>query len=464
MYHINFSTPIAIHFIGIGGISMSGLASILLTEGFTVSGSDAQASALTEELTRQGAVIYYGHQASNLSDQVQAVVYTAAVKEDNVEMQAAKERGIPLLSRAELLGQLMGNYHNAIGVSGTHGKTTTTGMLTEVLLAADTNPTISIGGILPTIGGNIRVGGSDVFVTEACEYTNSFLSFQPNMEIILNIKADHLDFFKDIDDIRHSFHLFAEELGKDGLLVINGDIDNLPAFLEGLDCRIQTFGTVPEDNDYSAADITYDAFGCATFTVLHRTEEGIASLGQITLHVPGIHNVSNALSVVALCRAMGLSMEQIAAGLSAFTGTNRRFQKKGEIGGVTIIDDYAHHPDEIAATLAAAKNYPHRKIWCVFQSHTYTRTKALMDEFAKTLSAADAVVLADIYPARETDTLGISAQDLQEKIAALGTEVYYFPSFDEIENFLLENCINGDLLITMGAGDIVKVGESLLGR
>lgn len=463
MYHIDFSRPISVHFIGIGGISMSGLASILLTEGFTVSGSDAKESPLTQELIRNGATIHYGHDAANVAEGVEAVVYTAAVKEDNPEMQAAMQRGIPMLSRAELLGQLMLNYKTAIGVSGTHGKTTTTGMLTEVLLAADTDPTISIGGILPSIGSNIRIGQSDVFATEACEYTNSFLSFHPTMEIILNIKADHLDFFKDLDDIRHSFHLFAEKLGPEGVLVINGDTEDLDSFLEGLNCKVLTFGEKPEDNDYSAADITYDAFGCASFTALRRTENGVAPLCQISLNVPGIHNVYNSLSVVALCQAMGISAEQIAAGLSAFTGTERRFQKKGEIGGVTIVDDYAHHPDEIAATLSAAKNYPHRKIWCVFQSHTYTRTKALMDEFASSLSAADAVVLADIYPARETDNLGISAETLRDRIAALGTEVYYFPSFDEIENFLLKNCINGDLLITMGAGDIVKVGESLLG-
>lgn len=459
MYQINFSNPISIHFIGIGGISMSGLASILLTEGFTVSGSDAKASPLTDELSAKGAVIYYGHRASNIADSTQAVVYTAAVKEDNIELQTARAKGIPALTRAELLGQLMLNYKTAIGVAGTHGKTTTTGMLSHVLLAAETDPTISIGGILPSIGGNIRVGGSDVFLTEACEYTNSFLSFHPTMEIILNIKADHLDFFKDLDDIRHSFHLFAEKLDQDGLLVINGDTENLSAFLEGLDCNIRTFGADPKANDYSASDITYDAFGCASFTVLEKGQE----LTRITLNVPGIHNVYNALSVVALCRHMELPVAQIQKGLSSFTGTNRRFQKKGEIGGVTIVDDYAHHPDEIAATLAAAKNYPHRKIWCVFQPHTYTRTKALLDDFAKTLAAADAVVLADIYAARETDTLGVSSRDLQEKIQALGTDVYYFPSFDEIENFLLENCINGDLLITMGAGDIVKVGESILG-
>lgn len=459
MYHINFSNPISVHFIGIGGISMSGLASILLTEGFSVSGSDAKASPLTEELTAKGAVIYYGHRASNISQDTQAVVYTAAVKEDNIELQTAKSMGIPVLSRAELLGQLMCNYKTAIGVAGTHGKTTTTAMLTHVLLAADTDPTISIGGILPSIGGNIRVGSSDVFVTEACEYTNSFLSFYPTMEIILNIKADHLDFFKDLDDIRHSFHLFAEKLGKDGLLVINGDTEQLSGFLEGLECQIRTFGTDPNSNDYSAAGISYDSFGCASFTALEKGQE----LTRITMNVPGIHNVYNALSVIALCRYMGIPLLQIQQGLSSFTGTDRRFQKKGVIGGITIVDDYAHHPDEIAATLAAAKNYPHKKIWCVFQSHTYTRTKALMDEFAQSLSAADAVVLADIYPARETDNLGISARDLQEKIQALGTPAYYFPSFDEIENFLLENCINGDLLITMGAGDIVKVGESILG-
>mgnify|MGYP000878948260 FL=1 len=459
MYQIDFNKPEHVHFIGIGGISMSGLAEILMDEGFTVSGSDAHKSELTEHLEAKGAKIFYGQKAENIIDGIHVVVYTAAVHPDNPEFAAAVEKGLPILTRAELLGQMMKNYQYAVGISGTHGKTTTTSMVTEILLAADADPTISVGGILNSIGGNIRVGGSELFVTEACEYTNSFLSFFPNREVILNIEADHLDFFKDIDDIRHSFRLFAQKLDEKGLLIINRDIKNYEEISGGLPCRVVTFGHSSE-SDYSAADITYDTFARPTFTL---TEQG-KKAGTITLGVPGEHNVYNALAAIATAKALGIPDAAIAEGLLHFTGTDRRFEKKGELNGITIIDDYAHHPQEIAATLKAAHNYPHKKLWCVFQPHTYTRTKAFLDEFAEALSAADAVVLADIYAARETDTLGISSADIASRIEKLGTEVHYFPTFEEIEAFLLKNCSTGDLLITMGAGDIVKVGEKLLNK
>ncbi|HIS56035.1 MAG: UDP-N-acetylmuramate--L-alanine ligase [Lachnospiraceae bacterium] len=465
MYQINFNQPCNIYFIGIGGISMSGLAEILLQEGFSVSGSDAKESPLTRHLAAKGAKIYCGQKYEHITDDLDAVVYTAAIHPDNPEYQAASDKQIPLLSRAELLGQMMANYRVSIGIAGTHGKTTTTSMVTQILLETELDPTISVGGIMPAIGGNIRVGASDVFVTEACEYTNSFLSFCPNMEIILNIEADHLDFFKDIEDIRHSFRLYMEKLDENGTLIINGDIRDVDALTSGLLCRVIKVGTSSETNDYSPAAIQFDDLACASFSLVHTKEDHTTEiLGSVSLAVPGIHNVSNALAAIALCLQLQIPLDTICRGLSKFKGTNRRFEKKGEIGGVTIIDDYAHHPQEITATLKAAQNYPHRKIWCVFQPHTYSRTKALMDDFVTALSLADEVVLADIYPARETDTLGISSADLEEKLVKNGRSCHYFSTFDEIENFLLENCINGDLLITMGAGDIVKVGESLLGR
>lgn len=465
MYQINFNQPCNIYFIGIGGISMSGLAEILLQEGFSVSGSDAKESPLTRHLAAKGAKIYCGQKYEHITDDLDAVVYTAAIHPDNPEYQAASDKQIPLLSRAELLGQMMANYRVSIGIAGTHGKTTTTSMVTQILLETELDPTISVGGIMPAIGGNIRVGASDVFVTEACEYTNSFLSFCPNMEIILNIEADHLDFFKDIEDIRHSFRLYMEKLDENGTLIINGDIRDVDALTSGLLCRVIKVGTSSETNDYSPAAIQFDDLACASFSLVHTKEDHTTEiLGSVSLAVPGIHNVSNALAAIALCLQLQIPLDTICRGLSKFKGTNRRFEKKGEIGGVTIIDDYAHHPQEITATLKAAQNYPHRKIWCVFQPHTYSRTKALMDDFVTALSLADEVVLADIYPARETDTLGISSSDLEEKLVKNGRSCHYFSTFDEIENFLLENCINGDLLITMGAGDIVKVGESLLGR
>lgn len=459
MYQINFNQPQHIHFIGIGGISMSGLAQILLGAGFTVSGSDSKPSKLTQHLEDHGAKIFYGQCAENISKDYDCVVYTAAIHPDNPEFARCVEYGLPILTRAELLGQIMKNYETAIAVSGTHGKTTTTSMISSILLAAKKDPTISVGGMLDAIGGNIRVGKSETFITEACEYTNSFLSFHPTMSIILNVEEDHMDFFKDLEDIQNSFRLFAKKLPKDGVLIINQEIRDYERIIEGLDCQIITYGMDPSC-DYYAVNVSYNDHACGQFDVMYHGE----CLGHLTLAVTGEHNVSNALSAVASARYLGISMEQIQAGLLGFHGTDRRFQYKGTLDGVTIIDDYAHHPTEIRATLHAAKNYPHREIWCIFQPHTYTRTKAFFEEFAESLSLADHVVLADIYAARETDTLGMSSALLAEEIAKKGTDCHYFPSFEEIADFVKSHCIHGDLLITMGAGDVVNIGESLLSK
>ena len=457
MYKIDFNHPCHIHFIGIGGISMSGLAEILLNEGFTVSGSDFKQSALTDHLTSKGAKVFYGQKASNISGQIDLVVYTAAIHEDNEEFMEVKRQGIPMLTRAELLGQLMTNYRLPIAVSGTHGKTTTTSMLSHIFLSADADPTISVGGILKAIGGNIRVGNSEIFITEACEYTNSFLSFFPKISIILNIDADHLDFFKDIDDIRNSFHEFGKLLPKDGTLIINGEIEQIEAVTKDLTCNIITFGK-KEGCTYRAENIIYDNLGNASFDVI---KEGMP-VRRITLSVGGEHNVYNALSAIAVADLLDVSEEALKEGLLSFHGTDRRFQYKGEFNGVTVIDDYAHHPTEIAATLKTAAHYPHREIWCIFQPHTYTRTKALFDEFAEALTNVDHLILADIYAARETDTLGVSSEQLADKIKALGCDAIYLPDFETIENYVRSHCQSGDLLITMGAGDVVNIGESLL--
>lgn len=459
MYQIDFQKPLHIHFIGIGGISMSGLAEVLLEENFTVSGSDAKESPLTKALEEKGAVVFYGQRASNILPSVELVVYTAAIHPDNPEFAQAVSLGLPMLTRAQLLGQIMRNYKTPIAVSGTHGKTTTTSMLSHILLAGNCDPTISVGGILPAIHGNIRVGKSETFVTEACEYTDSFLSFFPKISIILNMDADHLDYFKNIDNIRRSFRKFAWLLPPDGTLIINADTPEYEGVIRDLPCRVITYG-LEHEADCTAADIRYDDFGCASFTFL---EKGVPA-GDFRLQVPGSHNISNALAAIAAGRLLGVSDEAIREGLTAFTGTERRFQKKGEVGGVTIIDDYAHHPTEIQATLTAAAKYPHRSIWCAFQPHTYTRTHDHLEEFAQALTLADHIVLADIYAAREINTIGITSEDLCREIQKLGTPCEYFPTFDEIETFLLQNCRQGDLLITMGAGDIVKVGEHLLGE
>ena len=459
MYKLDYSKKIKVHFIGIGGISMSGLAEILNDRGFTVSGSDRGPSHITESLEEKGIKIFYGQKAENISDDIELVVYTAAISKDNPELCAAVDKNIECISRADMLGQIMKNYEVPIAISGTHGKTTTTSMLSTVLMKGNMDPTITVGGMLDVIGGNLRIGQSEVFVTEACEYTNSFLSFFPRISVILNIEEDHMDFFKDINDIRNSFTKFANLLPEDGLLVISADIDNYEEITKDVKCKVVSFGN-SELADYRAENVTYNSRGCAEFTCVSKGK----SNRELTLSVPGAHNVTNALATIAVSDYLNISTDFITDGLSSFTGADRRFQIKGKLGEITVVDDYAHHPTEIKATLNAAKNYPHERIVVAFQPHTYTRTKAFFEEFQEALSLADVVVLADIYAAREKNTIGISSQDLKDAMEKKGINVHYFPSFGEIEDFLLQNCTQGDLLITMGAGDIDRVGDELLGK
>lgn len=460
MYQIDFEKKGHIYFMGIGGISMSGFAELLRSEGFAISGSDQKESTLTKHLEELGIQVKYGQCKENINSDIDLVVYTAAISKDNEEYVAAVNAGIPMMDRAEMVGQVMKNYQRAIAISGTHGKTTTTSMVSHVFLAAQLDPTISVGGILKAINGNLRIGKSENFITEACEYTNSFLKFHPTINLILNIEEDHMDFFKDLADIRNSFMKFTDLLPEDGLLIINGDIENHAEISAHCKGNVLTYSVHDQSCNYSASNICYDEMGRGAFDVL----ENGTNIGHIKLSVVGEHNISNALSTIALSRYLKLSMDIISKGLAAFEGTDRRFQYKGEIHGITIIDDYAHHPTEITATLQAAKKYPHKTTWCVFQPHTYTRTKAFLHEFAEALSKADKVVLASIYAAREVDPGDISSADIMDLIKELGTEAYYFDTFGEIEEFLLKNCVTGDLLITMGAGDVVKIGESLLGE
>ena len=462
MYQVDFDHPIHVHFIGIGGISMSGLAEILLNRDFTVSGSDNTDSTLLEKLREKGATVCIGQRAENITEDIDLVVYTAAIHEDNPELARVRALDLPALTRAEFLGQLMRNYDTPIAVSGTHGKTTTTSMISQILLENDMDPTISVGGILRAIGGNIRVGESPILITEACEYTNSFLSFNPRIGIILNIEEDHLDFFKDIDDIRNSFHAFAKRIPpreEGGVLIINGEIPMVRELTRDLDCDVITYG-LDGDYDYVATNIAYDEFARASFDLVH---SGISS-ERIGLGVTGRHNVSNALVAIALGELLGIPMRNIKKGLLSFVGTDRRFEYKGEFNGVTVIDDYAHHPTEITATLKTARRYPHRETWCVFQPHTYTRTKAFYDGFVSSLSLADHVIIAEIYAARETDTLGMSGKMLCHSLKEAGADAYFFPTFVAIEEFLKKNCKDNDLLITMGAGNVVNIGNDLLDR
>ncbi len=433
---------------------MSGLADILLDNGFKVSGSDRAASALTDSLINKGAKVYIGQKADNITEDIDVFVYTAAIHPDHPEFAKATALNLPILTRAELLGQIMANYKLPIAISGTHGKTTVTGMVSEILMAADTDPTLSVGGILESIGGNIRIGHSDVFVTEACEYTNSFLSFFPKISVILNVEGDHLDFFKDIHDIRNSFNKFANHTPEDGVVII-GDIEGKDIVTKGVKSPVVTFGS-SQNADYYPTDIKFDN-GNTSYT-LHSKNHSDTS---VSLIVPGMHSVLNSMAAIAVADFMGIDRDVTLKALKTFGGAKRRFEKKGVYNDIIIYDDYAHHPSEIKATLSAAANISKKKLWCVFQPHTYTRTKALMDDFASALALADAVILAPIYAARETDNLGISSNDVSEKIKKLGTESYYLTDFEEIKKFIKNNCAPGDMLITMGAGDIVNIADDL---
>lgn len=447
-----------IYFLGIGGISMSGLAEILLSKGMTVSGSDMKESPNVEHLRRLGISVKIGHHAQNITDDIDLLVYTAAVKQDNPELIEAKKRNITIIDRAELLGHVMRDYPRSVAVSGTHGKTTTTSMISEILLYAKKDPTISIGGILPSIDGNTRVGGSPFFVAEACEYFDSFLKFNPFVAVILNVEADHLDYFENLHQIESSFRRFAQRVPKDGFLILNQEIPSFDYIKEGLECHVISFGFQSETCTWSAGSIIHEPNGCSRFDILYQGK----TITQVHLNVPGDHNIKNALAACAAAYAIGIPIEEITLGLNHYHGANRRFQTKGSFHGVTVIDDYGHHPTEVKATLAAAKKIKHNTLWCVFQPHTYSRTKFLLEDFSNAFQDADKIIIADIYAAREKDTGEVHARTLVEQIKKKGGDAYYLGNFKQIESYLSENCKQGDMLITMGAGDVYFIGENLV--
>ncbi len=445
-----------VHFIGIGGISMSSLAEILLSKGKVISGSDGIRTKVTDSLADMGIKVSIGQKAENITDDIELVVYTAAIREDNPELMAARASQAVVIDRAELVGMLMLEYKRPISVAGTHGKTTTSSMVTEIMLSAGKEPTVSIGGMLPSIGGNYKVGREDYFVLESCEYCDSFLKFNPHSAIILNVDLDHVDYFKNLDNIYRSFNSFAKRLPKDGMLVINKDIPRLAEVVDGIKCPYETYGRDESANWY-AKDVEYDSMGHGSYTVMHRGE----SITRVTLSIPGEHNVYNSLSAFALAYLYGIDTEAIVRGIANYHGTDRRFQYKGSFNGVKIIDDYAHHPTEINATIKSARAGDINKLCIVFQPHTYTRTYELLDDFAMVLSQADTAVIVDIYASREKDTGLVHSRDLADRIAKLGGNSVYCGSFENAEKYVIENCAPGDMLITMGAGDIVKLGEKL---
>ena len=457
---IDLSQYKKIHCIGIGGIGLSAIAEILLSRGYEVSGSDMKESAETVRLASKGARVFIGHRAEN-ADEADLLVFSAAVGHDNPEMKRAEERGIPILSRAQMLGLLMQEYENSIAVSGTHGKTTTTSMVSLILDRAKLEPTILVGGNLAEIGGNVKVGHSRYFITEACEYMDSFLSLKPKIEIILNIDSDHLDYFKDIDHIVSSFDKFARLVPASGTIIAYDANPFVNQVIRDLD-NVVTFG-LSENCDYYAANIQFNEEGMPAFDVCHDGQ----LLSRVQLAVPGEHNILNALAAFTCACALGVEPQLTKETLERYHGTQRRFDIVGTTAkGVKIVDDYAHHPTEIKATLSASENVPHNKLWCIFQPHTYTRTIALFDEFAEAFEKADKLILAEIYAAREKNIYKISSAQLAEKIKETHPhkEVLFMEDFAAIADYVDDQAQPGDMVITMGAGDIYKVGEMLLER
>jgi len=456
---IDFKGVHHVHCIGIGGIGLSAIAEILLHKGIFVSGSDSKESDITDGLIEKGAVVYLGHREKNIKG-ADLVIYSSAVPPSNPELAWARENGIQVASRAEALGELMQDSKNSIAVAGAHGKTTTTSMISLMLRNAGMKPTILVGGNLTEIGGNVEVGDPDYFITEACEYMDSFLSLSPRYAVILNIDSDHLDYFKDIDHIVRSFESFANLVPDDGAVFAYDANPFVSSILKDLKRRCITFG-FHENCNYRADNIEFDREGFPAFSIVRDGKP----LCNVRLHIPGEHNIANALAAVACATTMGIDIGVIVDTLKNFNGTQRRFDIQGTTThGVRIVDDYAHHPAEITATIKAARNVPHEKMWVIFQPHTYTRTLALHDDFAEALDLADKVVLAEIYAAREKNTYNVSSKSILTKMKEKnpGKEAWYIDNTDEIADFILAYAEKGDLVITMGAGDIYEAGEAIL--
>ena len=440
-----------IHFVGIGGSGMCPLAEILFHEGFHLTGSDTNESDTLARIRSYGIPVFMGHRPENV-DGAELVVYTAAVKQDNPELKAAREKGIPTIERSVMLGIVTRRYKNSIAVSGTHGKTTTTAMITQICIEGKADPTAIIGGKLPLIGGNGRVGKSDTIVCEACEYVDTFLQLTPAVSIILNIDADHLDYFKTLDNIIASFHQFA--LRTSDLLIVNGDDPNVAKAVSGIPReKILTFG-FQSSNDYYPENISGTVGGRESFSLMRKGEK----LFDVTLSVPGRHNILNALAAAALADHLGIPAASVAESLHRFTGVHRRFEILGTFNGVTVADDFAHHPTELRATLEAAMQMGFHEVWAIFQPHTYSRTFLLLDEFAEALSIPHHVILSEILAVRETNTYGIYAKDLAEKIPGS----VWFPEFPEIADYAISHAKPGDLILTLGGGDVYKCANLIV--
>ena len=443
-----------VHLIGIGGSSMSGIAMYLFESGIKVSGSDAAHNHNVEKLEKAGIKISIGHNYENITNQ-DLVIYSKAVSDDNPELVAAKEKNIPLMERADFIGEMTKSFSKAIGVSGTHGKSTTSSMIALCLLEANMDPTIQLGAVLKATGSNYRTGKSDYFVLEACEFKDQFLSFFPNAEVILNIDADHLDYFKTFDNIKASFKKYVEKLNPEDVLVTNNDdvsCQELFAYNKGTNI---SFG-IENKSDYQATEITFDENGCASFKIKEHL---------VKLNVKGMHNVYNALACFAICDYYKIPVESILKGLEKYTGVERRFELLATIkDNIKVYDDYAHHPTEIATTIDSVKKTKHNESWAVFQPHTYSRTKDHLHEFADILKNFNHIIIAKIYAAREQNIYNVKEEDLVNLIKKENNNVIYIDEFDDIVDYLDKNIQKDDIVISIGAGPINDVCLKLINK
>ena len=440
------------HLIGIGGVSMSSLAEVLNGMGLNITGSDMNESSNVLNLRKKGIPVAIGHNAENITDDVEFVVRTAAVHDENPEIKAAHAKGIPVFERTQAWGAISKDYDNALCICGTHGKTTTTSMCTHIMMAADKDPTVMIGGTLPLLKAGHRVGHGNTIIMEACEYYNSFLSLHPTVAVMLNIEADHLDFFKDLDDVKHSFHEFAARVPEYGYVVANHDDANTMDAVKDIEAKVITFG-LHSDADVYAENIQFIGAN-SKFNIMYKGQ----LFTDVTLHVPGMHNVKNALAATAAAICLGVRPNAVKYGLAGFNGAGRRFEFKGKYNGADIYDDYAHHPGELKALLDTVENLNYKRTVVVFQPHTYSRTAKLFNDFVEQLRRPTIVYLAEIYAAREKNTIGISSADLAAQIPG----AKFYPTFAEIERELRRIARPGDIILTVGAGDVFRIGEHLL--
>ena len=446
-----------VHMIGIGGVSMSGIAEILRRWGFVVTGSDRTESDVTRKLNLDGIHVTIGHDV-DMAARADIVVYTAAIKQDDPELVKARELGIETEERANFLGKITKAFEDTICVSGTHGKTTTTSMVSMCFIEASRDPSIQVGATLKAIGGNYRIGNSENFIIEACEYVESFLKFYPKAEIILNIDNDHLDYFKNIENINNAFVKYVKLLPEDGLLVTNIDNEYCAQLYKYTNAKVVTYAMENPKANFVGRNVRFNKDGFPTFDVYHNNY----FYGTFELSVPGEHNVSNALACIALCDTYGIEKVHMKNGLKKYTGAHRRFEFVGNFKGASVYDDYGHHPTEIQATAKALKKKQYHHSWVVFQPHTYSRTKEHLDEFAKSLLTFDNIIITDIYAARESNTYGVSAEDIVNKIKQMGKKAEYIPKFEDIITYLNQRVEQDDIVLTLGAGDVTNIGPMLV--